>query len=544
MAYKLLIVDDLIADRVALHKMIMGFGDLNLELIGTCQSGTEAIEWIQTYRPDVVVSDLEMPVMDGIQLAKTVKLLYPEIKFIYCSLYHNFDYARKALYLDNYGYVLKPVEKEELHQAILGALQSIRMERQHNEEYWNLVEELERNKPLMINSFIKDLLYGMCTSAMEIMNLVGFYELDISQGPYRLVLAEIDDFEVLTESMTMEQKQVTSLRVFSTLRETADAGKTVCCQLDESHFGILIAESDEESIQFVCNSIFREFKKSDISLTLAASDEVAQIGAVRELFEQCGYALRFKYSVGKGAVLHYSDFQDAKSTPQIDLNQLQNDVRYFLNAYEPENMKAFVEALFQKTAEVLDPSYGKKLCYDITVCVQTVLMENNTAFEEIFGADFIVWEKLIRIETIWEARNWMVNLMNFSAQYLEKRSQEKSGVLIETVRKLIRESDLKTVSVSGIASSLYYSPDYLNYVFKQSCKETILEYIARCKIERAKEMLLDPSLKLYQIADALGYAHTAYFSNLFKKHTGITPKDYRERMGFPLKKADKGEETE
>ena len=134
--------------------------------------------------------------------------------------------------------------------------------------------------------------------------------------------------------------------------------------------------------------------------------------------------------------------------------------------------------------------------------------------------------------------------MNFSAQYLEKRSQEKSGVLIETVRKLIRESDLKTVSVSGIASSLYYSPDYLNYVFKQSCKETILEYIARCKIERAKEMLLDPSLKLYQIADALGYAHTAYFSNLFKKHTGITPKDYRERIGFPLKKADKGEETE
>jgi YesN/AraC family two-component response regulator len=535
--YKVLIVDDFIADRENLKCILDSFSDFGVEVVSECENGEQALEETQKSRPDIIICDIEMPFMDGFEQAKAVRGQYPEIKIIFCTLYKHFEYARKALYLDGYGYILKPVNPDELKECIVRATGIITNEWQRTIEYENLKSLLHESMPVLIEDFFKGLLYGLNRDVSDIWDRIGFLGLNIKDGNFVLSLVEIDGFNSITHNQSIEQREVLSLKIFGRVKEILTVlDNSFTFRADNSHFVILFNYPEKTleggcsriTLEY-CNRLIMEFSKTDISISIAVSSCCTSITQINDMFEQCNYIIRHKYSLGKGKVLHINDIPSSVTTPDINFNNIQREIRFLLNSGSRQEVENYIDILFESIPDNSGEAYIKNLSFCITVFVQIVLSENNEDFKNIFNGKDPVWGKLHNFETIVDIKNWMTNLLVFTNEYLAGKVKNKYKLVAEEVKKYIESHYSSALSIDTIAADLYFSPNYLNYIFKTETGETIFEYISNYRIELAKSYLLDSKTRLYEICEKLGYSHSAYFSNVFRKYTGLTPKEYRER---------------
>jgi two-component system, response regulator YesN len=537
--HTILVIEDFFVDRENLKELLGTFKDLEIEVIGSCENGNQALEFISKNQPEIIISDIEMPGMNGFEMARIIRKEYPNIKMIFCTLYNQFEYAKTALCLDGYGYILKPVDSNELRECITRVIGLITTQTQQTKENDYLRTILYESKPILIENFIRELVYGLNNDIRDIWDRIEFLKLDIKEGMYSVALLEIDDYEKITSNQTIEQKQIFSVKVYERIKKAASGIRaTVLTRIDDFHFVIISnlvkAIEGEECIKVlseICNKLLREFYQSDISISIAVSSYCKKITEIYNLFEQCNYILRYKYSLGKGKIIHNRDIPSSMICPDINYNAIQKEIRFLLNSGNSEEIGLYIDQLFENIPGNAGEQYLKNFSFCFVICIQTVLSENNDDFKRVFDDDKLIWEKLLKFETILDVRNWLKNLAVFINEYLMKKNSNKNKVTSTEVKRYVEKNYKNDLSLEVISADLFYSPNYLNNIFKQETGDTIYEYVCKYRIEKAKEMLSDPRVKLYEVADSLGYSHTAYFSNVFKKYAGLTPKAYRERRG-------------
>ena len=540
MAYNIMIVDDLISDRTGLEEIISNYQDLGVVVRNSLSNGNDALVCMEKQLPDIVICDLDMPVMNGFELTKEIKRKYPSVKVIFCSHYQNFEYARNALYLDNYGYVTKPVDSAELYRVLEDTIAYISKEKKATDAETALLDAFERNKPLLQNHFLKDLIFAQYSNKEELPQHFTFWGLPVPVEPYRLVLVEVDDFQQLSAALSINTRQVIAARILNTLRNAISNTDRLICQIDESHFAVLLMGSEKVAPEAVSGLIFSAFRKSDISLTIAVSDQCKTLDGISKLTEQCYYTLRFKYSLGKGRTILYSDLKNDAALPQTDLNKVQQDIAFMINSGDGEALSSYFVNIFSPDANPSDPIYCKKLCFDIAVCLQNILLEKKLSFEHVVEHGEFVWGKLSKFETLSDAKEYLIGVAEQCTIAIRALTEQKEMLLAKQVKNVVYASDLKTISIGSIASELHYSADHLNYLFRKATGETISEFITKYRISLAKKLLENPALKLYQIADQLGYSHTSYLTSIFKRYEGLSPREYREIV-FQAKTSEKGE---
>ena len=534
--YKILLIDDFLPDLEALCEMIQSLVGLNVIVVEKCNSAFHALELLPVCQPDIIISDIKMPGMDGFSLARAVRRDYPQIKFIFTSLYSEFEYARKALYLDSYGYLLKPIDSQEVRDCLTRVTSRLSDESQHVKEYEEIKFRIYENLPFLVESFIRDLIYGLNHRETTIFEQAQFLGLPASNNSFALLLVEIDDYLQITGKLNPEQKQVISLRVYERLKELLNHNGTPV-RLDGSHFGLLVwgeknqsAAYQEEMLSQFSERILNEFSQSDLSLSLAASTFCKDLSSLNHLYEQCCFMIRFKYSLGKGKLIRIVDIPIDTVVPEINYNAIQKELRFLLGSGGREELTNYLEILFKQSPQDASESYHKNLGFCLLICTQIVLNDHNVSFQSLLDEkNRLVWDQLLRFETVTDAQKWIKELLLRANQHLRETAADKNRKLTVEVKQYIQDHWNHDLSLETVASDFHFSANYLNLIFKQETGETIFEYTCKIKIEKAKEMLTDPKLKLYQLTELLGYTSPVYFNNVFRKYTGLTPKEYRER---------------
>lgn len=536
--YKVLLVDDYRPDLDALLETIQILKELDIQVIGTCSSAGQALEFLAQNQPDIIISDIKMPQMDGFGLARAVRRDFPQVKFIFTSLYSEFEYARKALYLDSYGYLLKPVDAQEVRECLTRVTTRLSEETQHAREYEAIKARLYQNIPFLMEAFLRDLIYGLERRETAVGEQAEFLGLPVTDSAFALLLAEIDDYPQITHKLNSEQKQVISLRVHEKLRDLVGSDG-VPIRLDSSHFGLLLwdgqkqPESHHEMVlEQLAERIIQEFSQSDLSLSLAASSFSEDLHTLNQQYEQCVYRLRLKYSLGKGRLIRVADIPTETAAPDINFNAMQKELRFLLNSGSREELTTYLDSLFRQSPGEAGETYYKNLGFGLLIGTQLVLNDQNVGFQTLLDeTERLVWEQLLKFETVTDAQNWIRELLLRAHQHLGEKSADKNRRLAEEVKQYIERGWNQNLSLEMVSADFHFSANYLNLIFKQETGETIFEYTNRVKMEKAKILLSDPKLKLYQVAEMLGYTSAVYFGNVFRKYAGMTPKEYRERNG-------------
>lgn len=538
--YKILIVDDFLADRIKLREEINGLNNLDIEITGEAENGWKALEAIRNCTPDIIISDIEMPCCDGFELAKNIRINHPEIKIIFCSLYDEFEYAKRALYLGSYGYILKPINAKELRHCISNVINSISSELFLNEQAKEYIQDrkfIELCKPILADHFVDSLLLGRENGDRSaLFEKADYLGISFIKGLYHLLYIEIDEFEKVTTGQSAEQRQILSLNIRERLRELlGSTDNCILTEIDESHFACILQFDDrqqelaDKSMDMCCNKILMGFRKSDVSITISVSNAVRDILELKNMYESCVYLMKHKFILGGGRKIRGTDVPSVNVYPDIDFNSMIKDVRYLLNSGTKADIDEYLDRMFTELPSTFSEHYLKNVCFMLVTCAQIILSENNEMSVDMLQSDMMMYDKLNMFETIIEEKNWINGIFNEINERLARKFQTKNHKMVEDIINYVEKYFVKNINMDTLAADLYYSANYLNRIFKQETGETIFEYATKFRIEKAKELLSDCNVKLYEITDKLGYSNPAYFSGVFKKYTGMTPKEYRER---------------
>lgn len=535
---KLLVVDDKPAERNGIINVV-DWSNIGISIVGEAENGLDGIEKARQLKPDIIITDIVMPYLDGFKMVEEIQKFLPDIKVIFISCFDNFNYAKLAIEMNAMGYVLKPIIAGELLSTI-GKVTGIHIreiERKRDEE--ELIRRLRQSMPVMRDQFVKDLLFGLLKDENEIWDKNDFLETRFTTGTYSVLAVEIDPPGGKKAEMPEERKQLQHFKIKEQISKACETiyAHAVCyiTSTEHSKFIILINQPDGQ-VKNACS--FADRLRDELSarlnmdLTIGVSRTVDHVTRVHQCYQEACDALKFKFYLGKNQTISYSEIykgESLKVQDQIDLRAVENELKYIIMTGEQKDIDRFLDRLFGKQATGQDIYYIQHICISIVAFIQFVLHEMNESLHKVYDNEFYIYEQLFKLDTIVEIRQWVRGFLETVSSYLLSRDRSKNRKVINAIKEYINANYTEDLTVAKIAEKVYLSPCYTNYIFKKETGETLMEYLSRIRINKAKALLKNTLLKVYEVAEQVGFKSNSYFCSVFKEHCGMTPLEYRDR---------------
>ncbi|SMB99421.1 two-component system, response regulator YesN [Thermanaeromonas toyohensis ToBE] len=527
---KLLVVDDEALVRQGICQGI-NWPEYGLKVVGPAADGLEALEIIRQEKPDIALVDIRMPGMDGLELLKRIKELDSGIKVLILSAYDDFTYAQAAVKLGAFDYLLKPVEREELIEAVLKAKGVRREEREKLKEEERLKALLSQSLPVLREKFWEELLRENSLSEEAIKEKAVFLglELDTSTGYWGCLLVELEN---LRPEAGEEEKQLSLLKLTQALGEFFKARGIRAYILTQPNYRaavlVKVAEGEEREWEEVAFNL-HEFLLSAGHEVSAGVGSLVRLNKLYRSRKQAEEALGYRFYLGRNSIIFIKDVEPPQEDFYPDVYEREEELLPLIKRGERERALKLLQEIFAeiKRAKVAIPAV-KWWVFHIISLLARALYELGEPPDTLWGQRDI-WQELESKRALEEVEEWVKELLSLFLDYLEWKKGNKNkwilGKIYEAVEKRYGEADF---NLQSLARELYFTPNYLSFLFKHLTGENFTDYLTRFRIEKAKLLLKDPRLKIYDVASKVGYTDAKYFSKIFKKVTGLTPAEYRD----------------
>jgi two-component system, response regulator YesN len=521
MPYKAFFVEDEIVTREGIRDNVDWRGN-GFEFCGEAPDGEMALPLLQTAQPDVLITDIKMPFMDGLELCKIVRERMPWVKIIILSGHDEFEYAQTAINLGVTEYLLKPVTVQDLHRVLHRIAAQIDRERREQEHLDKLKSQVEENRAALRERLLLDLAIGAVSSAeaIEKGHLLG---LDLVAGCYLVVVVRID-LRNAADSFDYHEFQ----RAQQALAEPL-----------EHHLDVLLIKKDVEELVLIIKGSTPENLRDRKDVLLQAIQQQAKTAG-------CGVA------IGCGAVKHritdiYQSFVEAlveaQSTSNRDTAPLNSSVgkaellkinkpavESYLRCGVKEDFPDFFDTFIRPLCEAALKSYMVKnyIVMDIVLAAAKFVTDLGGNVDQVVPALDAMEATLTLIETVEQFREQVQEILLGALIYRDSRANNQHSLMLQQVHDYIDQHYVDAnLSLTEVASQVNLSPSHFSTVFSQETGQTFKEYLTEVRIKRAKELLRSTTLKSFEISYQIGYSDPHYFSYVFRKHTGLTPKEFR-----------------
>lgn len=523
---KVLIVDDQPLEIIGIRTFIP-WDKLNLQLVAEANDGFTALDYIQELPLDIVITDIKMPIMSGLELVRRAKLIKPSIIFILISGYEDFEYAKKAIQFGVEGYILKPIDYNELLEALGNAVARIEEARniEHLKSQWSTSEHLIKNNA------VKQLLQGDSDVSFRTEIMIRFSDQDVIC--WRSAVLELDDID---RSLTMLNTEAHHLRIKQTLSYLTtrlQEDNYVFAELENKRLGIIIPEkSYRETLGWLENLIQDVTQHSDFTITIGLGTPVIQIDAIHQSYDEATQALGQKMFNGKGRVLPFATSPlNLESSQQIlsDADELLSQLFGAIQNYQLVDIYDIMEQL----GTLILKLESRNSVYHFTIYVvgkaNDFLHEKNEDVYDLLGWDFQHLDIIYQFETVQDLRDWLRKKMFEISEKLQNKLAKRNKKLIEKVELYIQGHIEEGITLKDLAKHFLYSPNHLGQLFKEETSIHFSDYMLNQRLDRVKLLLDDPTMKIYEAADRLGFKNMTHFYRLFKKRFNISPGDYRKK---------------
>ncbi|MEN6312809.1 MAG: response regulator [Clostridiaceae bacterium] len=532
--YKILIVDD---EKLIRKGIIAKLAHNNLEFswTGEAANGGEALTIIESEKPDIVLTDIRMPVMDGIQLIRCCRENLPQIKFIIMSGYAEFSYAEQALNMGVSAYILKPVDDKNLVQTI----QKVMKEISYSKKAENNAKEvavLGRDRDELLRERILNQLFHTSRNFEKEMLLeqIGLKEAN-NNNSYILAILHVDSSSYYHSPFKFDDLVLIKFSIKNILEEVP----CNCCRMiadnqkDVNQIFILFYYGDKLKLRTSCDTYIRNvYSKLQTYLHLSITIGISGIEdkLTSEIYKQSRLAFEQRLALGGNQIFYYERVSGCPALPipehkikllqrcmEIsDLNGIQsilNDI--FLSKEASDMAGIYIRLVYSEVISSL-----LKVCSSYGVNKPT-------------DSDFLSGEVIEYLEDSGQIAAYLYTMISdIIAGGKTERTDCKE--IVEEVKAFILNNYTNEITVGELANKYAINPDYLSSVFKQETGKNIIRYLTELRIEKACQLLKDSQAKISDISYSTGYNDRQYFNRVFKKITGMTPAEFRSaKTGLP-----------
>lgn len=527
--FTVLLADDELLDREGLYHQIP-WESLNVHQVYMAKNAREALLLMQENTVDILLTDISMPGMSGLELAKEVTELYPLIKIIFISGYDDFSYAQKAVSLNAYGYVLKPVETEEFIRVFNKAVQDIQQEKTKQIVLSKIENKAKRGEFLEFSKNIYEFVVYAHFKSYTV-NLIES-KLGAEMNNYGIVLIEIDDYYQWISDI-MPEEAFAAIEIFIRESEKPIPGFSFfIAEMKPSRYALIYSSPKgmtipKESLEALSDSVK---KLCGFSTTISVSGTVPQLTMLPQVYKICRNLLLQKVFVGAGQVIkqNVGDISKGLSIGSL-IEQLNKEILQCVKNVDSNHLLAFIEAVFDdiEKSAIFPLIIVKNLSIHIISRTQIALIEENLGVD--FLQETILWERIIHSPSLNTLRDVVTDYFEQVALELSGRKEQHYWSTASKITEYIEEHYGEDITLKSIAPLFYYSPNHLGVLFKEVTGKTFREYLTQYRMEVAAELLKSSSMYVYEVANHVSYKNAISFSNQFKKEYGLRPAEYSAR---------------
>ncbi|MDF2987079.1 MAG: AraC family transcriptional regulator [Eubacterium sp.] len=537
---KVLIAEDEYLENEGFKTSILNMhGDVVVESVF---NGFEAMNKLNSFCPDILISDINMPGMSGIELATKFRKTIPDINIIFISGYDDFDYLKSAIKLDAFEYILKPVDEGEFKEVFDKAVTKISREKVVKEEDIVFRQIVSESIPVMKEKFLRDLIYGTL-EIKDIWKRIGKLGIELQEGIYSIVLFEIDDYSLLQN----EQEKKLLNRGLDEALGGVNPGKYHACYKQNVCIGngrgavilsfnsFIQEEVQNGTVIEVAHDILSGIQEAlSKSVTASIGKPVLSIDEICQSYDNACEKMLQKLLLGKGTVIMELSTPQSTNTELLQNSEYKKINRELMGCLQNLDRQKAVHLLdhffiYIKESNVYNIQYIQNCCINIICQVQNYLFENNEAFEADLEYQLINWNNILKFETVEDICTYMKVIFENVIEGLEDKKNKRPSKVVALVIKYIEESFSKDITIKEIAKELYYSQNHLGVLFKKETGKGFSEYLTEYRMKKAQEFLKTTLLRTYQISNAVGYTNVNSFIKQFKLMYNMTPKEYRGR---------------
>ena len=532
--YRILLVDDEILVRDAIKENI-DWKSIDCELVGDCENGKQAAEFVQEHPVDIVLTDILMPYMDGMELSHFLHDNYPDIVIVIFSGFGEFEYAKKAIQYGVSEYLLKPVTAMELTGVIEKMKQKVDQQRREKSKMDKLAQNSEkyRKNEQIIRSKNMEALVNCTTDVNKTIQRLSEMGVDISAASYRVALFDIDLYSGMYKLDT-EKRQESALMAF-VLFNISDEIVTrekagIAYQEGNNRVGILFQETWSRNFTSKTKEICREIQQKTkevmgFDVSMGIGKWVKKPEELIQSHDMAAQTLQYRYLLGGNLLI---DMEEQHPAQEINLDESLADLKEFMKTGQKEQVdqtlatieEAIRQALMEKSRACM---YLQQVirtmdnaCEDVSADMNRIREDRDELLRQV--TDQKSFEDACKVvqkhtDRIFE----ILSEMNTSS------SERQARLAIDYIQKNYMDPDL---SLNSICSYLNISTSYFSTIFKDETGETFTEVLIRTRMEKARELLEKTTMKNYEIAEKVGFSDPHYFGISFKKMTGCTPTEY------------------
>lgn len=436
--YKLLIVEDEYIIRNTLATAL-NWEETGCKVIGTSKNGAEALEFLQNERADIIITDIKMDEMDGIELCKEVAKLYPGMKFIIITGYGEFEYAKSALKLGVKDFILKPIEHEELLNAVRKAAKELDFVNDKNIEFQKMKKTIENNIGTLRENFFLNLLSNKELEEEEINEKVEFFNINLSR--YYVISFEIDRYNDFRAGGNELERHMKRLLIRQNCIKIISKYSTGYIIEKEDNLFCLIVQTDEMDVINLAEEIQAQIQQEVLlSISIGISEPASGYSDFSNAFYQSTDALRHKYYLGEGAIISISDVDVSLKKQNL---KFQNDYTLIINSVKVGDCRAALEefdGLMCKlnTNMPQDLSFVPNMAAEFIISLQRVLIERNIDLRKIIP-EFNLYNILNKCNTLPDIESVLTEFINKVTAFIQSRNKNLNCAAVKRADDYIKK---------------------------------------------------------------------------------------------------------
>ena len=529
--YSVMIVDDEPIIRMGLKKII-NWEDYGFKIICEARDGEDALELLKVHNIDFIVSDIKMHKVTGIELLRSIRERELDTLVLLLSGYDEFSYAQEGIRLGAFDYILKPLDSEKLKNILINAYKKLEMKKKSDHEY-------NVNKIISGEKILYDLLRGKNLMRMD--EYISQYNLPLIKGKVQVAIVEINEIVISSEDLNKNdelshlEKSVdniiekelkkSSIEYFSVL--DGDFGKKVI--IVQMGTEIEMSEFNQSFITVLKNILKVTSEELQTKLNIGVGNAYNQIYSIYKSYLNAKEALKYKYVMGTNRLIHVNELAEFRQESFVYPIEKEKALINSIIVGKDDSL-GILHELIKEIANILNFDIFKiNIAFtQVVYNIYNNVLKKYSFLEDVYDLSQIIQIGFLGVETLEDIEKQLMDNIEKLIDIIKEYNLNHSDNIVQRACEYVLNHIDEDLTLTSIANNLNISKNYLCSIFKQQTGENFLEYATKAKMERAKVLLKRYDYKVYEVSDMLGYKETAYFSKIFKKHTGYTPAEYKK----------------